>query len=150
MNQVVVKRKFGSLRFIGSLMKVFAWISIVLGVLGMVSTVLGALTNAVTVNVFQPQAVESLSRMGLRGPVVNVLVLTLLGFGGVLLGIVAYLLFMAAGDQIHVLIDTEHNSRAMVELMTRLVQLQTPLPPPPVSGPPATMTPEPPAETTDH
>ena len=31
MNQVVVKRKFGSLRFIGSLMKVFAWISIALG-----------------------------------------------------------------------------------------------------------------------
>ena len=44
------------MRFMSSLMKVFAWISIVLGVLGMVSTVLGALTNAVTVNVFQPQA----------------------------------------------------------------------------------------------
>ena len=85
--------------------------------------------------------------MGLRGPIVNVLILTLVGFGGVLAGILAYILFMAAGDQIHVLIDTEHNSRAMVELMTRLVQLQTPLPPPPVSNAPAMMATEPPAQT---
>jgi len=146
MNQVVVKRKFGSLRFIGSLMKVFAWISIALGIIGMLSTIIGGLTNAVTVNVFQPQAVESLARMGLRGPLVNVLILTLVGLGGVLAGILAYILFMAAGDQVHVLIDTEHNSRAMVELMTRLVQLQTPLPPTPVSSPPAIMAPESPVE----
>ena len=64
----------------------------------------------------------------------------------VLAGILAYILFMAAGDQVHVLVETEHNSRAMVELMTRLVQLQTPLPPPPVSNPPAVMAPEPPAQ----
>jgi hypothetical protein len=146
MNQVVVKRKFGSLRFIGSLMKVFAWISIALGVIGLLTTIVGGLTNAVTVNVFQPQAIDSLGRLGLRGPVVNVLVLTLVGFGGVLAGILAYILFMAAGDQVHVLVETEHNSRAMVELMTRLVQLQTPLPPPPVSNPPAVMAPEPPAQ----
>lgn len=137
MNQVVVKRKFGSLRFIGSLLRVFAWISLILGVLGLATTVLGGLFNAVSVNVFQPQAVESLGRLGLRGPIVNFLVLAGVGFGGVLAGILAYIVFMAAGDQIHVMVDTEHNSRAMVELMTRLVQLQTPLPAPPVTSPPA-------------
>ncbi|MBX7214323.1 MAG: hypothetical protein K1X39_09970 [Thermoflexales bacterium] len=143
MNQVVVKRKYSSLRFIGSLMKVFAWISLILGVFALVGSVLGAATNSVRVNVWQPEAASALNTMGLSQSLVNLILVGLGGLGAILGGIFAYLAFMAAGDQIHVMVDTEHNTRAMVELMTRLVTLQTPLPTPPVTSAPAVAISEP-------
>lgn len=143
MNQVVVIRKYSSLRFIGALLRMLAWIALVLGVLSMIATLVGALTNSVNVSVAQPQVAATLGTMGLGGGIINVIALIVFGLGGVLAGIVAYLLLTAAGDQILVLVETEHNTRAMVELMTRLVTLQTPLPAPPVSGSPTVTSPPP-------
>lgn len=144
MNQVVVTRKYSSLRFIGSLLKMLAWISLVMGALSMLVTLVGAVTNSVNISVLQPQAADALRRMGMGGGIVNLVALVLIGLGSILGGIVAYLVLMAAGDQILVLVETEHNTRAMVELMTRLVTLQTPLPAPPVSNPPAVAAAQPP------
>lgn len=100
-----MEKRFGILRFIATLWKILAWVSLVLGVLGAIAVLLGGISGSFL----------DLMQMGAYGLPRD--------FGGPIVGIVGFLAFLfgallqflglyAVGEIITVFLSIEENTRA--------------------------------------
>jgi hypothetical protein len=109
---MTVPKRFGVLRFIGALLKVLAWIILIICVLGGVgAAVMG----------------DAIAPLVAGNPVVASLMGTPVGriSGGVgllLVGIVDFFILYAAGERLHLQLAVEENTRLTAALLLRMHQ----------------------------
>ncbi len=107
-----VPKRFAILRFFGSLLKVLAWIFLVLSIIGAIGAVLAGGAMA-----------PFLSQMGIDGSD------ALAGVGGIVAGIVTlvvgllyFVLFYALGEYVQLTLAVEENTRLTAALLLRMHQ----------------------------
>ena len=109
---MTVPKRFGVLRFIGALLKVLAWIILIVSVLGGVGA-------AVMGDAIVPLVAANPLLAGLMGTPVGRI------SGGVsllLLGIVDFFILYAAGENLHLQLAVEENTRLTAALLLRMHQ----------------------------
>ncbi len=100
-----MEKRFKVLRFIATLWKILAWVSLVLGILGALGMLIGGLAGGLLSDAV-------VNEMGLRGFVSGTF-LGIAGFLGLLIGAALQFLFLyAAGEVISVFLSIEENTRA--------------------------------------
>jgi hypothetical protein len=109
---MTVPKRFGILRFIGTLLKVLAWIVLIVGVLG--GVVVAVMGDTVT-----PLVASNLLLATLLGTQVGQITG---GVGLVLLGLVDFLILYAAGERLHLQLAVEENTRLTAALLLRMHQ----------------------------
>ncbi len=114
--QMMVPKRFGMLRVIGVMLKVLAWLSLVMGVVGAVAGLLagGALTDL-------------LSTSGLASPLGGGEAI-ILALGGLLTGLISFLALYAAGEGIFLQLAVEENTRITAALLMKMDQEAGPEP----------------------
>jgi hypothetical protein len=111
---MTVPKRFGVLRFFGTLLKVIAWIVLVVSVLVAIGAVVFSSSDLVTGLLGQslPPGTETLAAGG--GIVVGIMLL----IGGLLY----FLVFYVAGESIHLQLAVEENTRLTAALLLRMHQ----------------------------
>ena len=107
-----VPKRFGVLRFFGTLLKVLAWIVLVVGIIG---AILAAIGVSAAVNVLFPDTAAQLESMGGAGGIV-------IGIGLLLTALMWFLILTVAGEQIHLSIAVEENTRLTAALLLKMHQ----------------------------
>lgn len=113
---MTVPKRFGVLRFFGTLMKVLAWIILVLAVIFAIGAVILGSSTAVS---------DVLSNIGVDSPLVS-----MGGFAGAIVagifvlitGLLYFLIFYVAGESIHLQLAVEENTRLTAALLLRMHQ----------------------------
>lgn len=102
--QMMVPKRFGMLRVIGILLKVLAWLSLVMGVVGAVTGLLagGAVTDLLSTN--------GIASLGGGEAII-------LALGGLLTGLISFLALYAAGEGIFLQLAVEENTITPALLM---------------------------------
>lgn len=114
---MTVPKRFGVLRFFGTLMKVIAWIILVLAVIFAIGAVILGSSTAVS---------DVLSNAGLEYPFLT----TMGGIAGAIMagifvlivGLLYFLVFYVAGESIHLQLAVEENTRLTAALLLRMHQ----------------------------
>lgn len=110
-----VPKRFAILRFVGNLFKILAWILLIISILGAIGlAILGSSAGAGVVTQFIPEGVAA-NFGGAAGGVL----------GGILLlifGLVYFLIFYAAGENLHLRLAVEENTRLTAALLLRMHQ----------------------------
>lgn len=121
---MAVPKRFGILRFVGNLLKVLAWIVLVLSVIAAIGAAVagGSLGPLLTESV--PGASDVIGMGG--GIVAGIFVL--------ILGLVYFLLFYAAGESLLLQLAVEENTRLTAALLLRMHQDSQAEPAAPYSG----------------
>ena len=100
-----MEKRYGVLRFIASLWKILAWITLVLGVLGAFGALAGSIFGGMDSQVWR--------QMGMS-PLVSGTVVGIVGFLGVLITtVLQFVAFYAAGEVLSLFIDIEDNTRTV-------------------------------------
>ena len=100
-----MEKRYGVLRFIASLWKILAWITLVLGVLGAFGTLLGGIFGGSSAQIWEYLGMPAL----VSGTVVGIV-----GFLGVLITtVLQFVAFYAAGEVLSLFIDIEDNTRTV-------------------------------------
>jgi hypothetical protein len=111
---MTVPKRFGILRFFGTLLKVIAWIIlIVAAAIAVVAVVAGSLSFVMDVlrTIFGDQA----NVVGATGGI-------LFGIGALLIGFLYFLIFYVSGELIHLQLAVEENTRLTAALLLRMHQ----------------------------
>lgn len=109
--KLVVPKRFGVLRLIGTMFKILAWVILVLSIVGaLVSGVSGVLVRQFLQNA------APFFELPIRGDAVGIFI----GLGLLLIGIVNFLAFYAVGESIQLQISIEENTRMTAALLLRL------------------------------
>jgi hypothetical protein len=111
-----VPKRFGVLRFFATLLKVIAWIVLVFAILGAIGAVIAGSS---------PQVAEIMNQVpGLAGQVAGGGMIAGITFGIVILlgGLLYFLILYVAGDQIHLSLAVEENTRLTAALLLRMHQ----------------------------
>jgi hypothetical protein len=114
---MTVPKRFGVLRFFGTLLKVIAWIFLVIAVLFAIGAVIAGSTNSIS---------EVLNNAGIDYPFLT-------AFGGIigaivagifvlLFGLIYFLVFYVAGEVLHLNLAVEENTRLTAALLLRMHQ----------------------------
>ncbi|MBP7960595.1 MAG: hypothetical protein KBG20_03520 [Caldilineaceae bacterium] len=108
--QMMVPKRFGMLRVIGILLKVLAWLSLVMGVVGAVTGLLagGAVTDLLSTN-------------GIASPLGGGEAI-ILALGGLLTGLISFLALYAAGEGLFLQLAVEENTRITAALLMKMDQ----------------------------
>jgi hypothetical protein len=110
---MTVPKRFGVLRFFGTLLKVLAWIVLVLGIIGAIGAVVA---GAGLIEDFLNQAgLTALTGRGAAGGI-------LAGIGILLAGLFYFLLLYVAGEALHMQLAVEENTRLTAALLLRMHQ----------------------------
>ena len=113
---MTVPKRFGVLRFFGTLLKVIAWIVLILSILAAIGAAFagGALGTLVT---FIPSAdtpaVSSALQTG--GGII-------LGLGALIIGLLYFLVLYVTGETLHMQLAVEENTRLTAALLLRMHQ----------------------------
>ncbi|MHB1357810.1 MAG: hypothetical protein ACYCZF_17715 [Anaerolineae bacterium] len=107
----MVEKKFGALRFVSGLFKVFAWIFLILGILGSIGAAIAYMTMG------QFDAMKLIAAIGII-------------IGGVLLSLIWFVIFKATSEIFIVLVAIEYNTRETAYLMRGEQQPGMMAPPP--------------------
>src|SRR3954471_24489440 len=101
---MTVPKRFGVLRFFGTLMKVIAWIILILSVLGAISVALfsGALLSNLAPTL--GEQAQTIASLGLGGGI-------LAGIFVMIFGLVYFLIFYVVGESLHLQLAVEENTR---------------------------------------
>ncbi|MFN8490258.1 MAG: hypothetical protein U0350_21905 [Caldilineaceae bacterium] len=110
---MTVPRRFGVLRFIGTLLKVIAWIVLILAILGAIGMVVGSSQLGTIITNSNP-ALRSLFSTPAGAIVTGVVVL--------LIGLIDFLILYASGERIHMYLAIEENTRLTAALLLRMHQ----------------------------
>lgn len=110
---MTVPRRFGVLRFIGTLLKVIAWIVLILAILGAIGIGLGGSQVGPLLTRANP-ALSGLFATPAGGIVAGVV--------GLLLGLIYFLILYASGERIHMYLAIEENTRLTAALLLRMHQ----------------------------
>ncbi len=125
-----MEKRYGVLRFIASLWKILAWITLVLGVLGAFGTLLGGIFGGSNAQIWD--------YLGMP-PLVSGTVMGIGGFLGVLITtVLQFVAFYAAGEVLSLFIDIEDNTRTVALSLQSLSRPARPVEsvPAPTYGPP--------------
>lgn len=114
--QMVVPKRFGMLRLIGVILKVLAWLSLVMGVVGAVVVLLAG--NAL---------VDTLAAAGLASPLGGSEAV-ILALGGLLMGVIYFLALFAAGESLFLQLAVEENTRLTAAILLKMDQEAGPEP----------------------
>lgn len=90
-----MEKKYKILRFVATIYKIFAWLFLIVGILGLPGGIIYFIILG-----SQQGNVQGFVLMGLA-----------YGVGSLLAGLVSFILFMAVGQFIYVFLDIEHNTR---------------------------------------
>jgi len=112
---MTVPKRFGVLRFFGTLLKVIAWIILIFAILGAIGAALasGPLFNALG-SQLGPQA-QYVNALGTGGGI-------LAGIFIVIIGLVYFLVFYVVGETLHLQLAVEENTRLTAALLLRMHQ----------------------------
>lgn len=110
---MTVPKRFGVLRFFGTLMKVIAWIVLVLSVLGAIAAVIAGSSSAV--NDVLTNALPQGALVGAGGGIMIGILILLFGF-------LYFLLFYVVGESLHLSLAMEENTRLTAALLLRMHQ----------------------------
>lgn len=109
---MTVPKRFGVLRFFGTLLKVIAWIVLVLSVLGAIVTVVAGSTFSGTLT----QALgENAAIVGAGGGIIA-------GLALLIVGLLYFLALYVAGESLHLQVAVEENTRLTAALLLRMHQ----------------------------
>lgn len=109
---MTVPRRFGVLRFIGTLLKVIAWIILILSILGAIGVGLASSqVGAITQNNALLSALFSTPAGGIVAGVVTLL-----------FGLIYFLVLYASGESLHMQLAVEENTRLTAALLLRMHQ----------------------------
>jgi len=112
---MTVPKRFGVLRFFGTLLKVIAWIVLILAILSAIGV---ALAGSTLFNTFGSQLgsqAQNLSALGAGGGI-------LAGIFVVILGLVYFLILYVVGESLHLQLAVEENTRLTAALLLRMHQ----------------------------
>ncbi len=106
-----VPKRFGVLRLVGTLLKVIAWIVLILSILGAIGLGLVGSNLPIPVDTLQidPAMFQSLGGI-------------LAGVGLLIFGLIYFLLLYASGESIHLQLAVEENTRLTAALLLRMHQ----------------------------
>jgi hypothetical protein len=111
---MTVPKRFGVLRIWGWLLKILAWIILIVSILGAIGAVAA------------PNSLSQLFSAAPTNPAVSLLSTQvggiILGVVSLLFGIIYFLLIFAAGEQIHMQLAIEENTRLTAALLLRMHQ----------------------------
>ncbi len=112
---MTVPKRFGVLRFFGTLLKVIAWIVLVLSVLWAIVLVIMGGSEAITGALGGVLPAESAAMLGTGGGILAGLFFLFLGF-------MYFLVFYVTGESLHLQIAVEENTRLTAALLLRMHQ----------------------------
>jgi len=113
---MTVPKRFGVLRFFGTLLKVVAWIVLILSILAAIGAALASNALLGVLNATpgpQTQFINALGNAG-GGIVAGVFI--------VILGLLYFLIFYVVGESIHLQLAVEENTRLTAALLLRMHQ----------------------------
>ena len=111
---MTVPKRFGVLRFFGTLLKVIAWIVLVLSILSAIGAVVAG-----------GSLMSSLAEFGDSSPMMGVLSSgggILAGLFILILGLVYFLVLYVSGESLHLQLAVEENTRLTAALLLRMHQ----------------------------
>ena len=120
----MVKKKYRALRVIAFIVQVLAWVSLVLAILGVV----GAIGAGAYLGQFSTATLEGLNINGANLSIGGILAGILGAVAVLLVGILIFILLLAASENIYVQLDIEQNMRQTNDYLRQLVQGQQPAP----------------------
>jgi hypothetical protein len=111
-----VPKRFGVLRFFATLLKVIAWIVLVFSILGAIAAVVAGSSPQVAemLNTI-PGAANQIPGGGMTTGII-------FGIGILLYGLIIFLALYVGGDQIHLSLAVEENTRLTAALLLRMHQ----------------------------
>ena len=133
----MVKKKYRALRAIAFVFQVLAWVSLVLAILGALGAVGAGLLGVVSYPALENFNGANLSIGGAVAGIISAVVV-------LLVGILNFILLLAASEYIYTQLDIEQNTRQTSEYLRQLVQNQQPAPYTPSYMPTGSSTPLPP------
>jgi hypothetical protein len=115
----MVKKKYNTLRFIATFLKVLAWLSLILSIISAIGLITAGIMGTfglifpignVALNI-DPNSLNIVAGVGS-------------GLSVLLIGLFYFIVPFAASEQIYLQIDTEHNTRATAELLEKYLLRQ--------------------------
>ncbi len=115
---MTVPRRFGVLRFIGTLLKVLAWIVLILTILAAIGAALANVNGGLA---------AILNQLGPAGLVLSQIAATpaggiVAGILTLLFGLIYFLILYASGESFHMQLAVEENTRLTAALLLRMHQ----------------------------
>jgi len=111
---MTVPKRFGVLRFFGTLLKVIAWIFLILSILSAIAVGLsGSLLST-----FSPTLADVIATYGAAGPIAGILA----GVLAVMFGLIYFLILYVSGELLHLYLAVEENTRLTAALLLRMHQ----------------------------
>jgi hypothetical protein len=110
---MTVPKRFGVLRFFGTLLKVFAWIVLILSIL---SAIGAALAGGQLVNIIDPNLLGGSAEIITTGGGI------LAGIALLLVGLLYFLILYVLGETLHLQLAVEENTRLTAALLLRMHQ----------------------------
>lgn len=107
-----VPRRFAILRFFGSVLKIIAWIFLVLSILAAIGAALGGTMLAPFLEQWLPQGAEMITAGG--GIIAGIVALVF--------GLFYFILFYALGENVQLTLAVEENTRLTAALLLRMHQ----------------------------
>src|SRR5690606_10498349 len=106
---MTVPKRFGVLRFFGTLLKVIAWIILILSILSAIGAALagGSLVGSI------PNLEDNAALAGALGTGGGILV----GLGVLILGLIYFLVLYVSGESLHLQLAVEENTRLTAALL---------------------------------
>lgn len=112
---MTVPKRFGVLRFFGTLLKVIAWIVLVLSVLWAITLVIMGGSDAITGALGGMVPAESAALLGTGGGI-------LAGLFFLFMGLIYFLVLYVTGESLHLQVALEENTRLTAALLLRMHQ----------------------------
>ncbi len=109
---MTVPKRFGVLRFFGTLLKVIAWIVLVLSVLGAIIAVVAGSAFSGTLTQLLG---EGAAGLGAGGGIIA-------GLGLLIMGLFYFLVLYVTGESLHLQVAVEENTRLTAALLLRMHQ----------------------------
>lgn len=111
-----VPKRFGVLRIMGTLLKVMAWIVLIVAILGAIGLGLASTNPDLLTNLLgQLLPPETLAQFGSAGGI-------LVGIVLLFAGLIYFLIIYAAGESLHLQLALEENTRLTAALLLRMHQ----------------------------
>jgi hypothetical protein len=109
---MTVPKRFGVLRFFGTLLKVIAWIVLILSILSAIGAVVA---GSALVESLGPTLGDSAALLGSGGGI-------LAGLFVLILGLIYFLILYVSGESLHLQLAVEENTRLTAALLLRMHQ----------------------------
>lgn len=112
---MTVPKRFGVLRFFGTLLKVIAWIVLILSILSAIGLALAGGTMIEQLGPALGDQAALASTLGLGGGIA-------IGLFALIMGLIYFLILYVSGESLHLQLAVEENTRLTAALLLRMHQ----------------------------